>query len=218
MTVYEMAARLPGLQVLRDRSRALAMLDAIVSAGHSSRRYHFKRGWRPGTDLATMNDEQGDDYSILFRGDAAFVRGFSHESPMSPSANDDEVWPGLVDDVPDAFADVLQEPAFQYEDVFSATYCLWHTGDAWRAGDIEFPEEGDDDVDGSQRLAIVADAGPGAYLAFAADFYGTTVDPAAAAEIWALTPLSESLVRRLNPAADPEAVNRQAATIGYPLG
>jgi hypothetical protein len=47
-----------------------------------------------------MNNGSGDEYSIVFAPAGAFVRGFDHESPMSPYGNDDFDVPGMDVSVP----------------------------------------------------------------------------------------------------------------------
>jgi hypothetical protein len=217
MTAVDMAARLPAPDVLERRCRAVAMLDALVSSSELSRRYFFADAWREDARLGSMSDGAGNDYSIAFVPAGTFIRGFDHESPMSPAVNDDEVWPGLIDDVPASFEDMLTEPAFSYEGVLSATYCIWREKGQpeWRTGPVEYPADGD--VDGSGQLAVVCDDTPATYLAFAERFYGRSVDPAAATRIWSLDALTDEIVGRLRPGASAGSFGTEAGTIGYPV-
>jgi len=74
-----------------------------------------------------MRNGCGDDCYIMFTTAGAFIRGFDHESPMTPWRTDPpQLWPGLIDDVPDTLRAFLAETAFAYDDVFAATYVLWH--------------------------------------------------------------------------------------------
>ena len=217
MTVHDVAAALPDIESLRDRSRALAMLDAILAPGSDSSYYAFDAHWDAGVELASMDNGSGDSYSIVFSKAGAFVRGFAHESPMSPAVNDDQTWPGLVDAVPAVFAGYLREPAFSFGDVFEATVCLWRQADddRWHAGDITFP--GRTDPDGARWLfRMVAEAAPAAYLRFAQDYYGCEVDAGAVAEVYALRPLTDDIVRRLNPEASLSDLAADITRIGYP--
>src|SRR5262245_65269722 len=71
--------------------------------------------------MASMRNGQGDDFFILFNNSGAIIKGFDHESPMSPYAHKPKrVWPGVLDDVPDVFRSFLDEPAFTIEDT---TFC-----------------------------------------------------------------------------------------------
>jgi hypothetical protein len=217
MTVHDVAAALPEIATLRDRSRALAMLDAILDPGSESPYYSFDARWGAGEELASMDNGSGDAYSIVFSKAGAFVRGFDHESPMSPAVNDDETWPGLVDTVPAVFAGYVREPAFGFGDVFEATVCLWRQAgdDRWHAGDITFP--GRADPDGARWLfRMVTEAAPAAYLRFAQDYYGCEIDAGAVADVYALRPLTREIVRRLNPEASPSDLAADITRIGYP--
>lgn len=85
------------------------------------------------------------------------IRGFDHESEMSPYGTDDEeVWPGVIDEVPAALRPLLDEPAFFDEgiDVPRVTVCLWwEPGDtAWRTGSAIAYPAGSEDPDGSGFL------------------------------------------------------------------
>src|SRR5919109_1060982 len=98
--------------MVRDRSRSLAMLDAILSPAWENRYYSFDTRWGPGEALASMRNGSGDDYAIVFSEAGAWTRVFDHESPMSPWALDPrQVWPGVVDEVPAVFRAYLEEPA-----------------------------------------------------------------------------------------------------------
>lgn len=45
-----------------------------------------------------MSNGSGDEFDIVFSPAGAYIRGFDHESPMSPYV-DDEPWPGVVDQI-----------------------------------------------------------------------------------------------------------------------
>ncbi|GAB2947738.1 hypothetical protein GCM10027280_40590 [Micromonospora polyrhachis] len=219
MTVHEVARALPDIAVLRDRCRALAVLDAILSPQWESRYYSFDSRWAHGEEMASMRNGSGDEYSIVFLAAGAFIRGFDHESPMSPAFSEfGEVWPGVADSVPEVFADCMSEPAFSFEGGLAATVCLWRqrTDDRWHTGEIEFPAG--PDPDGAHRLfAVLTDATPLAYRRFAEDYYEQRLDGAATADIHALRPLTNDVVRRLNPELSIADLAEDLAQIGYPV-
>lgn len=144
-TVYEAAALLPDPAELRVFLRALAVLDATIGDDPHFVEYVFDTDWGPGEEAALMDNGSGDDFSVLFTPAGVLIRGFDHESEMSPYGRDDkQVWPGVVDEVPAALRPALDDPAFTdaYLGVTRVTVCLWReTGDtAWRAGSaIDFP-------------------------------------------------------------------------------
>ncbi|WP_447006741.1 hypothetical protein ACRAKI_09840 [Saccharothrix isguenensis] len=221
MTAYDIARRLPAIPELRDLSRALAVLDVVLNPGSDDRYHHYDAEWAPGRQLASKRDGAGNEYSIVFTAAGAFVRGFDHESPMSPYATDDgEPWPGVLDSVPEAFRACVEEPAFS--DEFGTPYvtvCLWreHADDAWRHGDIAFPD-GDQDHDGADWLfALLTDPTPEAFQEWAQDYYGKPVDLDAVRHVLAGQPLTADVVAALNPATTLAAVADKVAATGFPI-
>lgn len=192
-------------------------LDAIMSPEWESRYYSFDSRWAPGRQMASMRDGSGDAWSIVFSPAGAFIRGFAHESPMSPARNRSELWPGLVDGVPEVFSGDVAQPAFSADGTLEATVCLWrqYGDDRWHTGDIAFPAGAD--PDGAHGLfEVLVDGGVDAYRRFAEDYYETAVDPEAAGEIVGLRPLTDDLVRRLNADLVVADVAEDLAEIGYP--
>jgi hypothetical protein len=149
---------------------------------------------------------------------------FEHESTMSPYGNDDhELWPGLLDGLPPEFRPHVSEPAFCDGDDLNATAVLWRrTGDdRWHAGaGITFPPSRgpyDTSPDGADRLAILCDDVVDRYVEFAEDYYETGIDRAAVAHVVAMRPLTDAVVRALNPDSNVAEVHAAAAGIGYPV-
>ncbi|MGW6287293.1 hypothetical protein [Streptomyces sp. NPDC055107] len=120
-------------------------------------RYSFSTAWAPGTEAALIDNDSGDNFSALIAPAGVLVRGFDHESEMSPYATDDEqAWPGVIDEVPATLRPLLHDPAFVDEGLNSpriTARLYWETGgSAWRTGSgIEFPS-GSPDPDGSGHL------------------------------------------------------------------
>jgi hypothetical protein len=216
VTVHDVARVLPDIAALRDRSRALAMLDAILSPEWEYRYYSYDSHWAPGEEMASMRNGSGDAYSIVFLAAGAFIRGFAHGSPMSPARTGGSLWPGLVDSVPETLAANVIEPAFSFTDgVLAATVCLWRESDddRWHAGDIEFPDGADPDGAG-YLFEVLVDPTPDAYHRFAEDYYERSIDNEAVAHVFALHPLTADVVRRLNP--ELPDLDHDVAEIGYP--
>jgi hypothetical protein len=216
--VHTVAASLPDIGTLRRRCQAMAMLDAILCPDPVSR-YHSYIAQDGGLGLATMSNGSGDEYSIGFSPAGVFIYGFDHESPMSPVNNDDELWPGLLDGLYDAFDIGNTEPAFSYDGDFDATFCLWRLAadSQWQTGVIEFPETSQHriDPDGSSMLAVLCDDGQ-TYRAFAAGYYEKPVDAAAVTHVYALKPLTAEIVSSLNPALFPASLAADLQQTGYP--
>lgn len=220
MTVYDLARRLPGIGELRARCRALAMLDAVLSPEWEARYYSFNSLWASGEEMGSMRNGSGDDYFIVFSNGGVFMRGFDHESPMSPyRSNPPRLWPGIVDDLPAVFAPYVGEPAFSMpgSGVLLATFCLWRqeSDDRWRTGSVQLP--GGDDPDGADWMcALLTERSAVGYQRFAEDYYEVEVEPAAIEHVYGLLPLTPELVRGLNPDLTLSDLAEDIAEIGYP--
>lgn len=206
-TVHEIAALLPDPAELRAHLRALAVLEAAICDDPQFCSYTFDATWGPGEEAALMDNGSGDDFSVLFTPAGTLIRGFAHESRMSPYGTDDEqVWPGVLDGVPAALRPLLDEPAFRDEDIDAplVTACLWREADdtAWRTGPaIVFPP-GSEDPDGSGYLFhLLADRSPEAVRAHFEDYYERPVPLDAVRHVLAGHALTPAIASALNPAA-----------------
>ncbi|OKJ08180.1 hypothetical protein [Kitasatospora sp. CB01950] len=221
MTVERVASALPSPAELRDHCRTLAVLEAILLPEWGDRYFGYDARWNveAGEEMASMRDGSGDEYSIVFTAAGAYVRGFAHETEMSPYGGEDRaVWPGVLDDVPAVFAAQVAEPAFSDEDdVPAVTACLWRetADDAWRHGAIEFPA-GDDPDGADQLFALLTDRRPEAYHAHAEEYLEDEIDLAAVRAVFAGEPLTDELVAALNPELTLADLAEDLAEIGRP--
>lgn len=206
-TLRETAARLPGPDELRAHLRALAVLDATIGDDPDDCCYTFDADWGPGEEAALMDNGSGDDFSVLFTPAGVLIRGFDHESRMSPYGTDDEeVWPGVIDEVPAALSPLLDEPAFFEEgiDVPRVTTCLWRTNGytEWHTGsDIDFPP-GVEDPDGSAYLfRLLTDRSPEAVQSYFEDYYERPVPLDAVRHVLSGRPLTAAITAALGPNA-----------------
>jgi hypothetical protein len=220
MTAQDVARRLPEIPVVRDRSRALAMLDAILCPEWQYRYYSFNASWGPAHELASMRNGCGDEYAIVFSPAGAWVRVFDHESAMSPwGLESGRPWPGVLDTVPAVFRACVREPAFTLEGVPLVSACLWRqtTDDCWHTGAINFPS-GQQDPDGSEwLLELLLDDSPEAYRRFAEHYYELrSLSLAAVREVYALRPLTQPLITALNDQLSVADLAADIAEIRYP--
>ena len=215
VTVYDVAARLPSIDVLRERCQALALLDAIVGSDH----YSYDREW--GEDeAASMRNGSGEEYDIVFTADGVFVRGLYHESSMFDYTG--ALWPGLLDGLPEQFRAQVREPAFCRSDgTLLATFVIWRRLDdeRWQAGhDIDFSAAGDDEVDpdGSWLLDILCDDIVSEYVEHAEEVYEIPLDPAVVEHVVGFRPLTDAVVRALDPEVGLAELRAKAMEYGYP--
>ncbi len=204
---------LPAIDSLIALTQSLAMLDAILADDWEYRYYAFGVHWDTDRSMASMRDGSGDELFGLFTPFGAILKGFAHESAMSPySRNPPSVWPGVLDNVPLAFAEFLNEPAFSPADT---TFCIWRMQQdaAWQRGNIEFPNE--NDPDGSEDLLAMLDGKPETYQAWAEYYYGHPISVAAIERVYAHQPLTNDLVAVLNHKASMRKLIEEAKAIGY---
>lgn len=200
MPVTNLAARLPDIETVRGWSQSLALLDAILSPEWQLRRFSFDADWAPDEEVASLRNGSGDEYSITFAPAGAYVRGFDHESEMSPYGHSPiAAWPGVVDEVPAEFAEFVAEPAFCDDGLPRVTLCLWRRRDDinWRHGSVTFPAGAD--PDGADWLLEQLDGRPETYRSFALENYATKIDPAAISHIYRHEPVSDGVLAALNP-------------------
>ncbi|MEU6504827.1 hypothetical protein [Streptomyces sp. NPDC046942] len=217
MTVHDATAALPDIRSLRHVCRAIALAEAVLNPG-GYRYYSFDAHWSETEEVFSMRNGSGDEFDIVFSAVGAYIRGFDHESPMSPYA-DDMIWPGVLDSVPEVFHAQVEEPAFMDDGVPRVTFCLWReAGDSqWHAGRIDFPG-GHPDPDGSGwMLSLPMNPTPAAFRSFAEDYYEQPVDAEAVRHIFGERPLTREIVARLNPLASFTDVSKEAELMGYPV-
>ena len=208
-------SRLPGIVDLRRLTQSLAILDAIIEREWDYRYYSFNCKWDVGEQMASMRNGTGDAWFCVFATTGAWLKGFDHESVMSPWHREPvSVWPGVLDDIPTVFAPFLREPAFSIEET---TFCIWRRPDdaVWQRGSIEFPPG--DDPDGSAYLLQNLDGQPESYQAWSKDYYERDVDLSAVRWIYEHKPLNADVVRVLNAEINVSELLEDAEEIGYPL-
>ncbi len=221
MTAHDVVRALPDIESLKNLCRSIAMAEAILNPD-GERDHSFAPAWSPTESLASMRNGSGDEYDIVFSPAGAYIRGFDHESPMSPYAHDDvpTPWPGVLEAVPEAFLRYVDEPAFTDEDGTPAvTVCVWRETGApsWSTGRITYPE-GHQDPDGSDWLFdLLIHPTPEAFQAYAEDYYEMPVDIEALRHVYALRPLGRAQITALNPSAPLTAITEAATRMGYPV-
>ena len=194
------------------------MLDGIMSPDWTYRYFLYNPRWGDPLDerMASLDNGSGDGYFLVFSEAGAFLKGFGHESEMTPWAFDPlKVWDGVLNDVPAEFKAYVTEPAFDME---STTFCVWRRtdDDSWHRGSIEFPDL-TEDPDGSQNLLWMLDGNPATYVEFAKDYYEKEISLTAVQTIYSLAPLTPELVASLNPELSWNDAIASANGIPYPI-
>lgn len=211
---------LPDIDNLRLLHQSLALLDAILASEWEYRYYSFNAHWNPNEALASMRNGSGDEYFCSFNRTGAILKGFAHESAMSPYRFDPpQVWPGVLDRVPPSFASFLSGPWTEPSDwLTDTTFIIWRTyqDTAWQCGDIQFPD--DDYADGSADLLSLLDGNPQTYHTWAEEYYEHPVNIAAVAHIYEHKPITDEVIKTLNPHLSLDDLNPDMIEIGYNSG
>ena len=195
--------------------QSMALLDAILEAEWEYRYYSFNSKWSATEQMASMRNGSGDDLFVVFDASGAFLRGFDHESEMSPwRRKPSTIWPGVLEAVPHEFSASLKEPAFHMDDT---TFCIWHRpcDDGWACGPIEFPDV--DDPDGSKWMLSSLDGDPTTYQTFAREYFEIDLERKVIERVFAHEPLSENLLLAFPSLRDLQSVIVDATEIGYPI-
>ena len=109
--------------------------------------YEYHDDWGDGFEMAKYDDGGGDHFILLFDGDRAILKGFDHESELSPYAREPfGITPGLYDGAPPELLAALQDPALEFDHV---TFCFWRLNaeGGWGRGRAEVGPESEDGTD-----------------------------------------------------------------------
>lgn len=209
-------SEMPEPRSLMQLTKAIAMLDAIIQPDWEYRYYSYDSKWSLTENVASMRNGQGDQWFCVFGPPGVFIKGFDHESPMSSwSRNAGSVWPGVLDQVPSAFAFCVKEPAFSMDDT---TFCVWRGVDdvQWRTGNIDYPNG--EDPDGSAWMLALLDGNPETYQVYAKGYFEREISVTLIRKIYDAMPLTPELVREINPDIAFADVLKDANVIAYPIG
>lgn len=200
---------------LRELMQSLAMLDAILESSWSARHHHFNARWATDMQLGSMINGEGDSWFCIFNAAGAVLKGFDHESEMSPSHRGNTgVWPGILENVPQTFKRALADPSLSIE---QTTFCIWRLREdsRWHRGTIDYPNG--QDPDGSARLLKILDGSPITYRQWAESYFERLVNTGAIQEIYLYRALTNETVQLLNPQRELGSLHDDIAEIGYPV-
>lgn len=200
----------PNPEALQRICKATAALDAILQAQEWLRYHIYFPDWGDGLQVGKVDDGSGDDLFCLFSPVGTVLKGFDHESPLSPHAQESyHVWPGIYDGLPAPLSALLDNPAFKREDV---TFCLWQpvSGTTWKTGSVQFPPDGDD---GSSFLLGTLFPTAEDYVDWAQAYYGAEIPLAPVQQVYERLMLDEETARQINPQADYQALRQEIQSI-----
>jgi hypothetical protein len=162
-TIDEAKAALPGPALAWKECVALAVLARI----HGEEEHRFALEVKPDFARFHLDDGGGQSLDAVFARTGVLVRGFDHESPMSPYGTEDgRTWPGVYEGLPAALVPFVVDGRLLGErgDRFPGlaggvettltpvTFAAWWQQGRWECGRINFPTFGPYVSDGSEYL------------------------------------------------------------------
>ncbi|WP_342511656.1 hypothetical protein MKY34_14175 [Sporosarcina sp. FSL K6-1522] len=186
----------------------LATLDVILCEEDWLRTYQFDSQWGENISLATIDNGAGDNLVVLFAPEGVILKGFDHESALSPHAREEyEVFPGIYDTTPASLLAYLEDEALERDDV---TFCIWHeTCDMeWRMGDVQIPIGAED---GSAFLLRTILTTPEVYVEWAENYYDKVLPVDVVQQVYEGVTITEEIIQSLNPRRNVQDALRELA-------
>ncbi len=206
---------LPDIEAVRRTCQAIAALDAVLSPEPQFRYYHYQHNFAKDRQLASMLDDSGDEWFILFSPAGALLKGFVPDSLMAEPVNHSGTpWPGVIDDVPPAFHEIFNDPRYWAK---RSTFCTWRllADSEWRRGRVQFPPG--KDPDGSEHLMAILDGEPVTYARWAEQYYEIEIPFIEVRRIYMHRTMTEEMAKSLNPRCTWNMVAEELEKIGYPV-
>jgi hypothetical protein len=147
---------LPNKDKLQQISKAVSVMDAILSQEWEYRYYSYQSKWSDSEEFCEMRNGQGDHMLILFRNDGCVINGMTHEYYPKNKGK-------LTKGLPEIYNEfIFGEPV----NSIGTTFCLWTSNDAaWKVGELESPE------DGSGEMLQIFDGNPQTYIDWAKNYF-----------------------------------------------
>jgi hypothetical protein len=200
---------LPSIDGFARLTRSVAVLDAIMSPEWQFRYYSFDAHWGENEMMASMRNGEGDQWCAVICEAGIGLVGLAHEAPAFRFGRPQD-W--IFRDLPEVFREnVMGEPAFDAENV---SFCVWRlaTDDRWRSGAPEGVE------DGSGDLLSILDGDPRRYVEFARSYFEVEIAVDDVRAVYSHSPITPTLLARLNAEAEFDALAVELGRIGYPGG
>jgi hypothetical protein len=204
---------LPSINDLKQYLQSLALLDSILSPEWEFRYYSFNLQWDEDTALASIRNGSGDHIFFAFNKFGCLIKGFSHESSMSPFLSEPpSIYPGVINKVPAEFIKYLQNISLIPEET---SFCIWkkYSDISWQLGEVIFPDT--NDPDGSRQLLSMVFTNPKQYQKWAEEYYEISVEIELIAHVFFHKPLTQDIIFEINPQSSLEIVNNDLQEIGY---
>jgi len=160
--------------------------------------------------MAKINNGAGDHLIMLFSAEGSIIKGFDHESQLSPYAQDEhKVWPGIYDNAPNELLSLLEHEGIEKEDV---TFCIWrkNSDSRWQKGKVKMPRGAGD---GSDFLIGAIYQTPEDFVQFANDYFELELPVEIVKKIYEGVSITMEMIQMLNPDCAAEQVYRELESL-----
>lgn len=200
------------LSHLKDTFRKLAALNVIFCPEVAYRYHRYHPKWAEEIDLGIIDNGSGDTLFAVFHPKGCVLKGFDHESSVSPYAQPSfEIWEGMYDGLPDYLARILDDKALINNEV---TFCYWKTDNdaTWQQGPVHFPNQ---EEDGSDYLMPKIYATAEDFIAWAGNYFGQDYPLPLVQHIFDGKPITDALLLGLNPNLDLASAKTELQELGF---
>ncbi|MGE8207288.1 hypothetical protein ACQKP0_22620 [Heyndrickxia sp. NPDC080065] len=202
--------QLPEPESLKTLMIVQAALNTILCETEWLRYHSFVQEWDEGVCMAKIDNGAGDHLIMLFSAEGSIIKGFDHESQLSPYAqNKHKVWPGIYDNAPSELLSLLEHEGIGKEDV---TFCIWrkNSDSSWQKGKVKMPKGADD---GSNFLIGAIYQTPEDFVQFAEDYFELTLPIEVVEKVYEGVPITAERIQMLNPDFVTEEVYRELESL-----
>lgn len=208
---------LPNTKRLKEILLCQSALDIIMNDERKDwlRLSNFYKNYFDGIDMVKIDNGAGDNMYILFSKDGVIIKGFDHESMLSPYANDDEeIAEGIYDSVPIELLELLKDESIEVTDV---TFCVWISKNesSWKKGDVIVPDDYAEDDDGEGFLLGYIFDDADSWLDWAKDYYEKEIPLECVKAIYEHKDITREIIEKINPKRDIDSVIKELKMIGY---
>lgn len=202
---------LPEIMELQKRLDVLVTLNIILLSEKDSWLRLHSRIADPGGQLGIykIDNGAGDTMFIVFSNAGCIIKGFDHESALSPYARDEfAVCPGIYDEVPADLLRLLDDPMIEKQDV---TFCFWREAEdsGWRKGNIINSDNLDDGHNFLLRLLFPSASD---FIKWAKDYFERELPVQPIEAVYAGVKVNDDIISGINPERDSRAALAEIMT------
>lgn len=193
---------LPDIKTLQTISKAISVLDAILSQEWEYRYYSYNNKWSDDEEFFEMRNGSGDQMLILFSQNGCVINGFAHEYQQQSKQE-------LTVNLPSVFDEfIFGEPV----NSIGTTFCLWTTEHKnWQKGQLQNYE------DNSEEMLNIFDGNPQTYIDWATEYFEERIPLEAVTKIYNGQTLTKEMVFTIvAELEDWEQLKADLDEIGYP--